>query len=46
MGGVEPNGASHMPLLSASLRWWEQQAVKNMAGRSARTGLEDKDGRS
>ena len=30
MGVVEQNDPNHTPLLSASLRWWERQATKNM----------------
>ena len=45
MGGVEPNGPSHTPLLSASLRWWERQAMRNMAGRCVVRGLEERGGR-
>ena len=45
MGGVEQNGPNHTPLLSASLRWWERQATKNMAGRSLEKGLEEREGR-
>ena len=45
MGGVEQNGPNHTPLLSASLRWWERQATKNMAGRSLEKGMEEREGR-
>ena len=32
-------------MAQASLRWWERQATKNMAGRSLEKGLEEREGR-